>query len=230
MKKGKLIVIDGTDGSGKATQVDLLVKHLKKEGRKVKIVDFPEYYDNFFGGFIAHCLREQYFNFLKVHPKIASVLYAADRFESKDKMEKWLKEGAIIVANRYVSANQIHQGGKVREDKKRKAFLAWLDEMEYKVFKLPKPDVVFYLDVPISTTKKLIKKREQNGIKRAYLKKKNDLAEYDMEYLENSRKSAVWLAKTQKEWSRIECLNAKGELLPPNDVHEKIWSIAKKFI
>lgn len=87
MKRGKLIVIDGTDGSGKATQVDLLVKALKKEGRKVKVVDFPEYYTNFFGKFIGHCLSEQYYNFVSVHPKIASVLYAADRFEGKEKIK-----------------------------------------------------------------------------------------------------------------------------------------------
>ncbi len=110
MKRGKLIVIDGTDGSGKATQVELLVKRLKQEGKKVKVVDFPEYYSNFFGKFIGHCLSEQYYNFVGVHPKIASVLYAADRFESKDKIEKWLKEGNTVVANRYASSNQIHQG------------------------------------------------------------------------------------------------------------------------
>jgi len=90
VKKGKLIVIDGTDGSGKTTQANLLVKHLRKDGRKVKFIHFPRYEDNFFGKFIGHCLSEQYYNFVKVHPKIASVLYAADRFESKDKIKKWL--------------------------------------------------------------------------------------------------------------------------------------------
>lgn len=121
-KKGKLIVIDGTDGSGKATQVDLLSKRLKKEGYKVKIVDFPEYYKNFFGDFIGHCLSEQYYNFLNVHQKIASVLFAADRWESKEKMENWLSKGYIILANRYVSANQIHQGGKIKDSKKEMIF------------------------------------------------------------------------------------------------------------
>src|SRR3989344_3846430 len=121
-KKGKLIVIDGTDGSGKATQTELLVKVLKNEGRKVKVVDFPDYYSNFFGKFIGHCLSERYYDFVKVHPKIASVLYAADRFESKNTIEKWLKEGNIVIANRYASANQIHQGGKITNTKKRENF------------------------------------------------------------------------------------------------------------
>src|SRR3989338_3604891 len=122
MAKGKLIVIDGTDGSGKATQTKLLIKHLRRDGRRVEVVDFPEYYTNFFGKFIGHCLSEQYYNFVKIHPKIASVLYAADRFESKDKIKKWLNEGNIIIANRYASANQIHQGGKIGNTKKRENF------------------------------------------------------------------------------------------------------------
>ena len=148
-KQGKLIVIDGTDGSGKSTQIALLVNHLKKEGQKVQVVDFPEYYNNFFGKFIGHCLTEQYYNFVRVHPKIASVLYAADRFESKDKIENWLKKGYIVIADRYVSANQIHQGGKIANIKKRKAFIKWLDEMEYGVFKIPRPNVVFYLNLSL---------------------------------------------------------------------------------
>src|SRR3990167_6955021 len=176
MKRGKLIVIDGTDGSGKATQTNLLIRHLKKDGRKVKVVDFPEYYSNFFGKFIGHCLSEQYYNFVKTHPKIASVLYAADRFESKGKIEKWLKDGYMVVANRYASANQIHQGGKIKNTKKREAFIRWLAEMEYKVFKIPKPDVVFYLSVPIPMVLKLIKQRN-SADKRNYLGKKKDVHE-----------------------------------------------------
>src|SRR3989338_10155552 len=195
MKKGKLIVIDGTDGSGKATQTNLLVKHLKKDGRKVKVIDFPGYYSNFFGKFIGHCLSEQYYNFIKVHPKIASVLYAADRFETKDKIEKWIKKGYIVVANRYASANQIHQGGKITNTKKREAFIKWLAEMEYGVFKISKPDAVFYLSVPIPIVLKLIKERDKKE-HRNYLgpasprlrriSKKKDVHEKDVKFLENS--------------------------------------------
>src|SRR3989338_10339505 len=136
-KRGKLIVIDGTDGSGKATQAGLLIRHLRKDGYKVKVVDFPEYYSNFFGAFIGHCLSEQYYNFVKVHPKIASVIYEAERFESSDKIKNWLEEGNIVIANRYASANQIHQGGKISNTKKRKVFLKWLAQKEYEVFKIP---------------------------------------------------------------------------------------------
>ena len=228
MVKGKLIVIDGTDGSGKATQTGLLVKHLKRDGRKVKVADFPEYYSNFFGKFIGHCLSEQYYNFVKVHPKIASVLYAADRYESRDKITKWLKDGNIIIANRYVSANQIHQGGKITNTKKRESFLKWLAGMEYEVFKIPKPDIVFYLSVPIPVVLKLIKHRNKNG-KRNYLSKKKDVHEKDVKFLENSRKSALWLAKTQKNWVKIECTSG-GKMDNREDIHERIYEKIEKVI
>ena len=170
-KQGKLIVIDGTDGSGKATQTELLVKALKNEGRKVKIIDFPDYYSNFFGKFIGHCLSEQYYNCEIVHPYIVYVLYTADRFESKDKIKKWLKEGNIVIANRYTSANQIHQGGKIANLKKRENFIKWLAEMEYEVFKIPRPDAVFYLSVPIPVVLKLIAERNKENV-REYLRNK----------------------------------------------------------
>lgn len=227
-KRGKLIVIDGTDGSGKATQTGLLIKHLKKDGRKVKVVDFPEYYSNFFGAFIGHCLSEQYYNFVKIHPKIASVLYAADRFESKEKLEKWLADGYIVIANRYATANQIHQGGKIANTKKREAFIKWLAEMEYKVFKIPKPDAIFYLDVPIPIVMKLIKERNKNS-QRSYLGKKKDVVEKDKNHMENSRKSALWLAKTQKGWIKIDCIE-KSVMDTRENIHKEIYEKIKKII
>jgi dTMP kinase len=227
-KKGKLIVIDGTDGSGKATQTNLLIKRLKRGGHSVKTVDFPEYYSNFFGDFIGHCLSEQYYNFVKTHPKIVSVLYAADRFESKDKIKKWLDEGNIVIANRYASANQIHQGGKIASTKKRKEFLKWLAEMEYGVFKIPKPDIVFYLDVPIPIVLKLIRERNKANT-RKYLGKKKDVHEKDVRFLENSRQSALWLAKIQKGWVKIDCAKA-GQMDTRESIHEKIYDKIKKII
>ncbi len=146
---GKLIVIDGIDGSGKATQVALLKKRLQQEGVRVKTIDFPRYYNNFFGGLIGEYLSGKYGDFIAMDPRVASVLYAADRFESSKEIKKWLDEGYVVLADRYVSANQIHQAGKIDEPKVRKEFLAWLDTMEYEVFQIPRPDLVVYLDVPL---------------------------------------------------------------------------------
>ncbi|MFA6251072.1 MAG: deoxynucleoside kinase [Candidatus Paceibacterota bacterium] len=227
--KGKLIVIDGTDGSGKATQVDYLTKHLKKDGKIVKVVDFPEYYKNFFGKFIGHCLSEQYYNWLNIHPKIASVMYAADRWESSDEMRKWLKKGYIVIANRYVSANQIHQGGKTKNTKKRNDFLKWLDEMEYEVFGIPRPDLTLYLSLPINIVLKLLKNRDSSKMKREYLKKKKDVHESDINHLINSRKSALKLEKEIPNFIKIEC-SKKGEILSREQVHEMVYKEVKKIV
>lgn len=227
-KKGKLIVIDGTDGSGKATQVEFLKNRLMSEGKKVKIVDFPEYYKNFFGKFIGHCLSEQYYKFLGVHPKIASVLYAADRWESREKINKWLKKGYIVISNRYVSSNQIHQGGKIRNIRKRKDFLRWLDDMEYRVFGIPRPDVIFYLSLPIDLVLKLLKDRESSKMKRAYLKKKKDVHESDVDFLKNSIKSAMWLVKIYPGWEKIKCSENRN-IFSREVIHEKIYEKVKKI-
>lgn len=227
--KGKLIVIDGTDGSGKATQVDLLEKRLKKDGYVVKVVDFPEYYKNFFGKFVGHCLSEQYYNFLNIHPKIASVLYAVDRWESKNEIENWLNKGYIVIANRYVSANQIHQGGKTKDIKRRNDFLKWLDEMEYEVFKIPRPDVTFYLSLPLSIILELLEKRGSSKMKREYLKRGKDVHEADEQFLINSRKSALKLEKEITNFIKIEC-SKKGKILSREEIHEIIYEKVKKII
>ncbi|MBP6884707.1 MAG: deoxynucleoside kinase [Candidatus Pacebacteria bacterium] len=226
--KGKLIVIDGTDGSGKATQTELLKKRLTKEGKTVKVVDFPEYYDNFFGEFLGHCLSEQYYNWVNIHPKIASVVYAADRFESKEKIEGWLKKGYVVLANRYVSANQIHQGGKIKNPKKRAEFMKWLEKMEYDTFKIPKPDLVFYLNVPMKIVERLLKARNIDHA-RAYLGKKKDVHETDMNFLKNSQKSALWLALREKNWKKIECA-PKDEILPREEIHNEIYKTVKRVL
>ena len=224
MKKGRLIVIDGSDGSGKATQTKLLVKKLKQKNIKVKTMDFPRYEHNFFGEFIGECLTGEYGDFLTLDPHITSVLYAADRFESSEKLNKWLQDGYTVILDRYVSANQIHQGGKIFDSAKRKSFLQWLDVMEYDTFKLPRPDKVIYLDVPITISIKLIKQAQQ---KKQYQKNgKKDLVEQSTDYLENARRSALWLARENKNWIRIQCVK-NDKLRSIESIHEEINSLIK---
>ncbi|MFA6585888.1 MAG: deoxynucleoside kinase [Candidatus Paceibacterota bacterium] len=227
MAKGKLIVIDATDGSGKTTQINLLAKRLKKLGFKIKTIHFP-HYNNFFGGFIGHCLTEQYYNFVKVHPKIVSVLYAADRWESSEQIKRFLNEGYIVILDRYVSANQIHQGGKIKSVKKRTDFLRWLDEMEYKVFKIPRPDITVYLSLPLNIVERLIKERNKKAV-RAYAGNKKDVHEVDLNFKKNSIKSALWLAKTQKNWVKIDCLK-NGVLDTRENIHNKVYEEVKKVL
>jgi dTMP kinase len=227
-KKGKFIVIDGTDGSGKATQTALLEKRLKKEGEKVKVIDFPRYYKNFFGKLIGECLAGDYGDFIALDPHIASVLYAADRFESASDINKWLAEGNVVIADRYISSNQIHQGAKIKDPKKRAEFLRWLDKMEYGVFKSPKPELIIFLDVPIDISKALLKTKDA-VVKKKYLKGKDDLAEKNRSHLEDSRQSAISLVKKKNNWKQIDCTK-NGEIFSKEEIHEKVYDIVKKLI
>jgi dTMP kinase len=225
-KKGKFIVIDGIDGSGKATQVGLLKQRLEKEKVKVKTIDFPRYYNNFFGKLIGEYLSGAYGDFSTMDPRVASVLYAADRFESSKEIRKWIDEGYVVIADRYVSANQIHQAGKIDNPRLRGQFLKWLELMEYSVFKIPRPDIVIYLDVPYEVSKEWLQ-RKVLGRKKKYLKGRKDVAEDNLLYLKNSRNSALNLAKQNKDWTKIQCCEGMVCMLPEG-VHEKVFEVLQK--
>ncbi len=217
MKKGKLIVIDGLDGSGKETQSKKLIDFLKSNEKLVKMLDFPRYDDNFFGKFVKGCLNGQYGDFLELDPHIASVVYASDRFESSEEIKKLLKKEYFVVLDRYVSANQIHQGGKIKDPRKRKEFLDWLDKMEYDIFKIPKPDIVIFLDMPIKLSQKLLK--DSN--------KKMDIVEQNLIYQENSRNCALDLVKENINWEKIDCTR-NGNLKSIKEINIELIEILKK--
>lgn len=228
MAKGKFIVIDGTDGVGKATQTALLTEALRKKGVKVKKIDFPGYYDNFFGELIGDCLAGKYGDFIAVDPHVASVLYAADRWESSEKIRTWLSKGYTVIADRYVSSNQIHQGGKIRDAKKRIEFLLWLDRMEHSVFKIPRPDAIIYLHMPVELSLKLLQEKSLEKKKR-YLEGKKDLAENDVKHLRDSQKSAISIVGRSNKWYQIECAR-KGSILPREEIHDMIFDRVKRII
>lgn len=143
-KKGKFIVICGTDGSGKGTQVKLLADRLEKEGYKVKVTDFPQYGQPS-AAMVSEYLNGKFGSAEEVGPYRGSIFYACDRYAASFEMKKWLNEGGIIVSNRYVSANKGHQLGKLKTKEERDKYLAWLDNLEYGIFGIPKEDVNFLL-------------------------------------------------------------------------------------
>ncbi len=224
---GKFIVIDGIDGSGKATQTKLLAKRLTKAGIKTKTIDFPRYGKNFFGSLIGEYLAGAYGDFSEIDPRVASVLYAADRYESSAQIRAWLEAGYVVLADRYVSANQIHQGGKIKDPKEREKFMTWLAKMEFSVFKIPKPDLVVYLDVPFEVSRQWLTQKIAQRSKKKYLKGRKDVAEENLMYLKNSRASALALAEKQRDWERIECCQ-KMVCLPPEAVSDQVAQIVAK--
>ncbi len=224
---GALIVIDGIDGSGKATQSALLAERLKREGRAVEKVDFPRYGNPVFGELLAECLAGKHGDFLHLDPKIASTLYSLDRFEASPQILNWLGEGTIVIADRFSSSNQIHQGGKIVDTAKRDAFLEWLEKMEHDVLGVPRPTATIYLRIPVDVSMKLI--REAKTIKNQELGEgEKDVAEKDRMYLERSAESAEHLAGSAN-WHTVECMEGEA-LRTPEAIHEDVYSVVSKFL
>jgi dTMP kinase len=176
-------------------------------------------------------LAGEHGDFVRSDPYVTSTLYAADRLESADTIRKHLARGGVVVADRYASSNQMHQGSKIKDAIERKKFLLWLDKMEYGVFKIPRPDLVLYLDVPVEVSRRLL---EQNGTKMAknkkrHLKGRKDVVESDIDYLSKSIKMASDIVRKKNNWKRISCVKG-GELLSRETIHELIYDVVRKAI
>jgi dTMP kinase len=223
MKKGKLIVIEGSDGSGKATQLNLLKDFLQSKNHTVEAIDFPRYYDSFYGKMVARFLRGEFGKLQEVNPYLISVIYAQDRAQAREEMENWLKKGIIVLANRYATSNQAHQCGRLPK-RERDEFLKWDIELEYEINKIPREDIVIYLNIPYQISLKLMRNKERG--ERAYTKgKKRDIVERDEIYLKNAEDTYKWLAKKFLHWEMITCVDAKGNLKTKEAIQEEIKKI-----
>lgn len=226
-KKKRFFVIEGADGTGKATQTALLAERLEKEGEKVCQISFPNYADNHLGKLIRGALDGKHGDFLSIDPYVVSTLYAVDRFESKEWLEKKLEEGYVVITDRYVSANQIHQGAKCKTKEELEKLLTWLDTLEHEILGLPRPTAVVYMDVPLEISLELIKNRSAKN------SSKSDLAESNEEHLRHVRRASAWLREKDSSWITIECApwgTRLEDFLSKEDVHGKIYQKIQPFL
>ena len=222
---GKLFVIDGTDGSGKQTQLEKLKERFEKDGIDYKLVSFPNY-DSPSSSLVKMYLAGEFGENAKdVSPYIASTFFAADRYATyKKDYEEYYKNGGIILADRYTTANMVHQAGKIADKTERKKFLDWLCDFEFNMYGLPVPTEVFFLNMPVEKSLELIKNRENKFTHQA----QKDIHESDPNHLIDAYHAACDVAK-EYNWFEIHCMK-DGELRAIEDIHEEIYNEVKKHI
>ncbi|GDY07579.1 thymidylate kinase [Planctomycetia bacterium] len=198
-----LIVIEGIDGSGKGTQAQQLTERLAATGRRVRLLSFPRYRETLFGHAIGDFLNGRFGQLNEVHPFLASVLYAADRFESKSVLTDALQQSDVVICDRYVPSNLAHQGAKL-EGAERDELLRTIERIEFGVFALPRPSLVVLLNVPVDIAQRNIAAKKP----RSYTDKAADLQEADAGYLQRVRDVYLQLATTDPIWQRVESVRA----------------------
>lgn len=222
---GKLIIIDsGSDASGKATQTKKIYERLLKEGYNIKHIEFPNYKSES-SSLVKMYLRGDFGkNADDVDPYVASTFYAADRYASfKTEWEYFYNQGGIIIADRYTTSNMIHQGSKM-DTWNRDAYLHWLEDYEFNIYKIPRPDEVIFLDVPIEYSTKLMENRKN----KITGEDDKDIHENNLYYLSKCYKGSLQIADIHN-WKKINCIK-DDNLREIDDIHEEIYDFIKKNI
>ena len=220
---GRLIVFEGTDGSGKATQSRLLCEHLRRENIPYKNITFPRY-----GKPSAAMVQEYLDGNLgrrpgDVNAYAASLMFSMDRYASyKQDWGAFYEAGGLVIADRYTTSNAVHQTGKLPESEW-EDFLRWLFDFEYGKLGLPEPSLVLYLDMPTEQAVRLLRSRE------ASTHTKGDIHEVDTGYLALCRKTALRAADCLG-WVKIPCVDGAGALRSTEDIHRDIWAVAARIL
>ena len=220
--KGKLMVVEGTDGSGKATQTALLYERLQREGRPVRKLTFPRYDQDssmlvrmYLGGAFGS-------NPGDVNAYAASTFYAVDRYASyRQDWGSYYESGGLLLTDRYTTSNAVHQAGKLPWEERR-AFLDWLFHFEYDLLGLPRPDLVLYLDLPTELSQVLRRQREERNGTHA------DIHEADEAYLRSCRENAAEVA-SYAGWRTVHCA-AGGRVRPAEEIHEEIYTLVRPLL
>ena len=212
---GKLIVIEGTDGSGKSTQFKLLTSRLEAENHRFQKLVFPQYSEPSSALIRMYLGGEFGLKPTDVNAYAASAFYAVDRYASYKKVwGQWYEEGGLVVSDRYTTSNAVHQASK-ETGEKQKEFLKWLYQFEYDQLGLPAPDLVIYLDVPTDFTEAMMRRREADTNTSA------DIHEQDMQYLATCRRTGKAAAEYYG-WTVIQCVK-DGAMRSIEDIHEEIY-------
>lgn len=219
-----LVALEGIDGTGKGTQAQLLVERIRATGLRAELLSFPRYEATRFGQAIGDFLNGRFGTLDQVHPFLAAVLYAGDRFESRGLLDKACTEADIVVFDRFVASNLAHQGSRLPLDQ-REEFVQRMQAIEHEVFGLPKTDLTILLELPADEAQKLVAKKEA----RTYTEREADIQEADTSYLNGV--SAVYqsLAETDAHWRIVKCLR-DGDLRTIESISDEVWQHVRPLL
>lgn len=218
--KGKLIVIDGIDGSGKSTQVELLAKFLTEKNTPYEVINFPRYGENVYAGLVTRYLEGEFGSIHTVSPYLMALAYAGDRVLAKSLIESWLNSGKVVIANRYVSASKAHMGANL-DEVKREEFMKWLDELEYQTNGMQKPDLSILLKVdPKVGQVNALHKNKPDVV---------DIHEENSSHLEKAAQIYLELSSAEENWVVIDCMEDEN-MKPPQKIHQEILQLLESKI
>ena len=235
---GVLVAFEGIDGSGKGTQSRLLRERCEAEGVSNFTIGFPQYGKTPFALAISEYLNGAFGSVADVHPKLISMLFAADRFASKEALLRGLSGSALVICDRYVASNVAHQAAKLPESERRE-FISWLEEIEYRAFGLPRADLTVLLDLPADAAQDLVRKKSSREVGAAvsesgqggYTALKADIHEEDLSYLESCRNVYRQLAhqSTGGKWIAISCFDG-STVRPADEIADEVWQAVSALL
>ncbi|MDP4209812.1 MAG: dTMP kinase [Bacteroidota bacterium] len=215
-----LLVIEGLDGAGKSTQVGMLQNYLKERGMAYEYLHFPRTDSPVYGDLVARFLRGELGDLNAVNPYLVALIYAGDRADARVMLEGWLAKGTTIILDRYVYSNIAYQCAKLQDEQGRVALKSWILDTEFGYFKLPKPDLNIFLDVPFNFTKNKLTS-QRSGDDRSYLNGQRDIHEEDLGF--QGRVREVYLSlENEERFVRIDCSGGGQSMLPPGEIFKKI--------
>lgn len=218
-----LIVLEGLDGAGKSTQMAKLKEYIVNQGHSLKYLHFPRYDIPPYGALIAKFLRGDFGDIAHVHPQLVALLFALDRKEAGDQIKKWLLEGHCVLLDRYVYSNIAYQCSKLKDPAEKEALKRWILELEYEKYKIPRPDVNIFLDVPIGFVNAKLEQQRQ-GKDRAYLCGKRDIHEEHIEFQVEVRRQYLSLIAEDADFQRVDCGDENGGMLPAGEISKRVIS------
>jgi dTMP kinase len=223
----KFIVIEGLDGSGKSTQLKKLRSYLKRNQIDYEYLHFPRTDSPVFGDLVARFLRGELGDINTVNPYLIALIYAGDRNDAKNMINDWLLQKKLVVVDRYVYSNIAFQCAKLSDQKEIEKLSEWILDLEYNYFKIPKPDLSIFLNVPFEFTKRNLSE-QRNGDDRNYLNGKEDIHEKDIDFQNKVRNVYLHEVKKDKNLRIIDCANKNGDMSDPEDIFNRIIELLKK--